>query len=269
MDPQLYHTEGIEEIKVVSSLDGSEEPSLFLECKQDGPRPLFVGLHTWSYDRHNQVDAMLPLARKHGWHLLLPEFRGPNLVTNPRAREACASRLAMQDVIDAVEYVCPNYAVDRAAVMLAGASGGGHMAMMMAGYRPALWRTVAAFVGISDLAAWHREKKEKGSKHADNMEACCGGAPSGAVLEEYRKRSPIHYAEQIARAELFIYHGKYDRSVDFSQSVRLFEDVNRVNPDSRVFLQVFDGAHQMPMDMVEAQFLGALAREQQGTEVTG
>lgn len=62
-----------------------------------------VGLHTWSYNRFNQLSAMLPLCRERGWALLLPEFRGPNLKNNPRVRQACASEVARRDILDAVE----------------------------------------------------------------------------------------------------------------------------------------------------------------------
>ena len=52
------------EINVVSSIDNSTEPSLFFEADTTkGARPLLVGLHTWSFDRFNQVSAMLPFAK--------------------------------------------------------------------------------------------------------------------------------------------------------------------------------------------------------------
>ena len=92
------------EIKVISSVDGSAQPSLFYEAKEKS-RPLLVGLHTWSADRFNQVEKMLPLAEKNGWNLLLPEFRGPNLSTNPISNQACGSDIARADILDAIEYV--------------------------------------------------------------------------------------------------------------------------------------------------------------------
>ena len=54
------------EIYVKSSLDGSDQPSMFYKAEGEC-RPLLVGLHTWSYDRRNQMDNLLPLAKKHGF----------------------------------------------------------------------------------------------------------------------------------------------------------------------------------------------------------
>ena len=74
------------EIAVRSTVDGSKEPSLLYipETAHEKTVPLVVGLHTWSYDRFNKMDAYLPFCKSRGWALLLPEFRGPNLRTNPR-----------------------------------------------------------------------------------------------------------------------------------------------------------------------------------------
>ena len=64
-----------EEILIKSTLDGTMQPSLLYKSASKN-RPLLVGLHTWSFDRSNQIKNMLPFAQKWGFHLLLPEFRG-------------------------------------------------------------------------------------------------------------------------------------------------------------------------------------------------
>ena len=91
------------EILVKSTLDDSLQPSLFYPASRKG-RPLLVGLHTWSYDRFNQIDHMLPWAEKLDFNLLLPEFRGSNLDTNPNCLQACGSQYARQDVKDAIDH---------------------------------------------------------------------------------------------------------------------------------------------------------------------
>ena len=49
------------EITVRSSVDGSEEPSLLYipETAHEKTVPLVVGLHTWSYDRFNKMEAYI------------------------------------------------------------------------------------------------------------------------------------------------------------------------------------------------------------------
>lgn len=248
----------IKEILVRSSIDGSEEPSLLWICEEKEERlPLLVGLHTWSFDRYNQVGTLYPLARKNRWHLLLPEFRGPNLVKNPRAKQACASELAMQDVIDAVEKVCSMVNVDRSNIFLIGGSGGGHMALMLAGFKPDVWRSVASFCPVTDLIKWHDENPN----YAVHVEACCGGAYSDKTIDEYRKRSPVFYADRIAKCKhLCIYHGKFDISVPFTHSLNLFNRICEIDPDANVFLEIFDGGHEMIVERAENQFINAAAK---------
>ena len=231
----------MKEILVRSTIDGSIEPSLFFKATEEG-RPLLVGLHTWSCDRFNQIENMLPLAKKHDFNLLLPEFRGPNLVKNPRATEACASSLAIGDIKDAIDYVIENEGVDRENVFLLGLSGGGHMALMVSGNIPEYFKAVGAFVPVCNLEDWTNEN----ANYAPHVLACCGGLKS-----EMRSRSPINLIDGIARANVKIFHGKYDRVVPVSQSVKLYAEIMDKHPDSRVFLDIFDGGHEIDMNVAE------------------
>lgn len=100
----------MKEVWISSTMDGTRQPSLFYQAEGEN-RPLLVGLHTWSYDRYNQVKAYLPYAERLNWHLLLPEFRGPNLAQNPNCQDACGSPKAKQDILDAAGYeYAPNIA---------------------------------------------------------------------------------------------------------------------------------------------------------------
>lgn len=227
-------TQTMQEIRVPSSLDGTLQPSLWRPSASAGKRPLLVGLHTWSYDRFNQVEDPLPLADELDFHVLLPEFRGPNLSTNPHATEACGSEAAMRDIRDAIDYVVAQGLVDPDMVFLYGASGGGHMALMMAGYCPEYFRAIAAFVPITDVGRWAEENPH----YRPHILACCSGD-----REEMAKRSPMSYIDGIARANLTIYHGRYDPSVPFTHSLRLYNALSEQYPQARVFLEIFDGGH--------------------------
>ena len=137
------------EIMIESTLDHTMQPSLFLPAPSGGKRPLLVGLHTWSCDRFNQVNRLTPWAQENDFHLILPEFRGPNLESNPQCTLACASEYAMQDIKDAVDYAVQHENADAAQVFLYGESGGGHMALMMAGHYPEVFASIAAFVPMT------------------------------------------------------------------------------------------------------------------------
>jgi poly(3-hydroxybutyrate) depolymerase len=183
------------EVKIKSSKDGAMQSALLFvpsgaETSGKGTAvPLVVALHTWgsSYNRGpfggTQVIAQ---CRRRGWAVIAPHYRGAN--TRP---QACASDLAVADVLDAVAYARKQAMIDPKRIYLHGVSGGGHMSMVMAARAPRLWAGVSAWVGISDLAAWHRQSKG----YRKSIERCCGGAPgkSPKVDAEYRKRSPLFH----------------------------------------------------------------------------
>src|SRR5690606_37074546 len=107
------------------------------------------------------------LAAARGWLCVMPNFRGPN-----QQPEACASALAQADILDAVDWVKAHYRIDPTRIYLCGASGGGHMTMMMAAKYPDRWRAASAWVGISDLAAWHR--LHAGDNYGKMLRNSCG-----------------------------------------------------------------------------------------------
>ena len=213
-------------VTITSSLDGTGQKSLFyvpaeatLDKKGDLV-PLMVMLHTWSGD-YTQNKACMVKGQK--WVMITPNFRGPNV--HP---EACASKLAIQDVLDAVEYAKKNARIDESRIYLCGWSGGGHMALMMAAKAPNVWACVSAWVPISDLAAWWAS----GSYRKD-MEASCGGAPGTQATDaEYRARSPIHFLPEAKGLPIDINAGIHDGhngSVPISQSLNAFNVIAEAN----------------------------------------
>jgi len=285
-----------QEVKIVSipsSADGSAQPAAFYDSGTPGPKPLLVALHTWSYDYDQEMN--IPYAEwciAHDWILIAPSFRGPN-----NCPEAAGSELAVQDVLDAVDYACQRALslskrgpstgsgcgpralslskrgpwigsgrepralslskrgpwigsgrepralslskrgpstgsgrVDARRIYLAGVSGGGHMALLMAGRAPDRWAAVSAWVPISDLAAWHAECRAAGRPYAADLERSCGGAPgdSLAVDAEYRARSPLTYLNPDITTPLDINAGILDGhtgSVPISHTLRAFNAV--------------------------------------------
>jgi len=257
----------MEQIVCHSSRDGSPEPVLFYHPGGTAPVPLVVGLHTWSFDRHNQVEGMLPLCRERGWALLLPEFRGPNLAGNPRACQAGGSPVAIQDVLDAVELVAGRYPIDRQSLFLLGGSGGGHMSLMVAASTPELWSGVSSWVPITDLAAWYEQNPD----YSDNIAACCGGAPgsSPAADREYRERSPIFRIEALSRVNLSLHHGRFDQVVHYSHSWKLALALEQSGAQ-QFFFDLFDGEHDLRYDSAFRWFDAVLKKDNDlGGRLTG
>ncbi len=228
------------EIFIKSTMDKTLQPSLFYAAEGKEKRPLLVGLHTWSCDRFNQVDRLVPVAKKYNFNLILPEFRGPNLVENPNCFSACGSELAKQDIKDAIDYAVSERNIDADNIFLFGESGGGHMALLMAGYCPEYFKVIASFVPITDLKKWEEESDE----YREHILACCNGDET-----EMEKRSPKSYIDNIAKANVKIFHGKYDNSVPVTHSISLFNMIMEKHPHSKVYLDIFDGGHQTDMTL--------------------
>lgn len=218
---------------VVSSRDGSAQKAMFyvppqaaLDGKGD-PTPLLVALHTWS-GGYEQGPGYLPFAKQRRWVLMAPNFRGRN--DHPGA---CASDLAVQDVVDAVAYAKQHARVDESRIYLVGASGGGHMALMMAARAPQIWAGVSAWVPISDLGVWHAENVVSKRGYAKMMEQVCGGPPGRPETDaQYKARSPLFLLPAAKGLALDINAGIHDGhtgSVPISHSLRAFNVLAEAN----------------------------------------
>jgi len=231
-------------VKVKSTIDGSNEAVLFIPGKRGAP--LVVCLHHWSAGKEVEIDKIRKIHARTGWSVLAPEFRGPNLKENPRARQACASRLAKQDVLDAVDAVIKRYKLKSAHVFLTGGSGGAHMALMMAGYAPKRWTAVCAWCPVTQLrdkGIWAKFDVP-GRRHADywaHVRACCGSA--------IQSRAPVGHIDRIAKATVHIFHGKYDRALPVrTQSLAFYNQLIARHPDAKCYLKIFNGGHESDLD---------------------
>lgn len=198
-------------LSVVSRADETQQPAYLIlpdgydQRASSGAIPLVVSLHTWSGDYQQRNEPLEAAVNERGWLYLFPNFRGRN--DHP---EACGSLLAQQDILDAVDQVVRDYPVDRRRIYLTGTSGGGHMTMLMAGRYPQAWTAASAWVGLSDLAAWHETQADE--NYGRMLRACCGGAPgaSPAVDAEYRQRSPLTFLSQAVGLPLDLAAGVHD-----------------------------------------------------------
>lgn len=250
-----------EEIFIKSTVDETMQPSLFYRAESEERRPLLVGLHTWSHNRTNMIQYLLKFAEEQNFSLLMPEFRGPNLRSNPNKDKACGSIYAKQDIKDAIDYVVVNEnVVDKNNIFLVGLSGGGHMALLMAGFCPEYFRAIAAFAPISDLERWRREAP---ASYVEHIDYCCNNDS-----EEMLQRSAINYYDVIAKANTKIFHGRIDNVVPFEQSVDFFNEMYRKHPKARLYLDIFHGGHQFDVNLCKNWLLSQYNAPQLA-EVTG
>lgn len=216
-------------VQVKSSLDGTMQPCWFWAPEKacSSPVPLVVGLHTWSADYTwiNHYATVLKYAKGHGWAMVGPNFRGPN--STPAG---CGSDLAVQDIVDAVEYAKGRVKIDAKRIYIVGGSGGGHITLLMAGRHPEIWAGCAAFCPITDVARWHADSlldhPGRGKQYAQMLEKACGGVPADRP-EEYRHRSPLTWISRAADAGVPCYivtgiHDGWTGSVPVGHSFRAF-----------------------------------------------
>lgn len=222
-------------VDIRSTKDGTLQKAIYWRPESAshdaaGPAvPLLVFLHSWS-GGFEQGPPWIEQARKMGWVLVAPDFRGPN-----NRPEACASDLASQDILDAVAYARRDARIDPARIYLIGGSGGGHMSLVMAARAPDLWAGVSAWVPISDLTAWHAESSARKNNYAKMIEQCCGGKPGPATEAQYRHRSPLFHLAAAKGVPLDINAGIHDGhtgSVPVSHSLLAFNVL--AAPDKQV-----------------------------------
>lgn len=222
-------------IQFKSTADGSVQEAMLIlpKSQQDLPKaiPMVVSLHSWSGDL-KQRNALEKLVHDRGWVYLFPNFRGVN-----RTPQACGSALAQQDILDAMAWVISHHSIDDDKLYLTGTSGGGHMTLLMASRYPDRWQAASAWVGISDLVAWHARHRD--SKYGNMMEQCCGGAPgdSPEVDAQYKSRSPMTYLSGARNVAIDISAGirdGHEGSVPIRQSIDAFNAIAHARGESGV-----------------------------------
>ena len=225
----------VEKVFVPSSADNSFQDAYFCQAEVSGPRPLLVGLHTWSMYYRDGFDRFRDVCEKMGWDLIYPNFRGPNWTS-----QAMGSHYVVTDIMDARQYAIEHSDIDQERIYLAGGSGGGHASLLMAGRTPKAWAGISSWCPISDVEAWHDQclPKEGCRPYAMEVEAAVGGNPNENLLAHLRceERSPLTWLPAAAnQVTLDINTGIHDGhtgSVPVSHAVRAFNAV--ASPEDRI-----------------------------------
>lgn len=231
-------TPDIEDIRIPSSADSSEQSALFYDSESDRKKPLLMVLHSWSTDYLQNIDIPLgQFAVANDWVFMHPDFRGQN----DGSPDSTASELAISDMQDALEYARENAELDESRIYLLGYSGGAMNALHLASRNPDVFAGVAAWVPVYDLPSWHQWNEARGEKYAGEIEQACGGEPSegSKALSECRKRSPSAHVPDVAgNIRVLIAHGIGDTTVPPEQALRAFNDL--ANEDDRITQQQID-----------------------------
>jgi dipeptidyl aminopeptidase/acylaminoacyl peptidase len=220
-------------------VDGAEQPALWVAPRRDRDRPLLVVLHSWSspYDQHAGIPFAM-WAQENGWAVIAPQFRGVN-----DHAEAMGSELAVQDVVDAIDYATSQDGVDADRVYAVGLSGGGMMALLLAGRHPDRVTAVAAWGPVYDLVAFYQQSRAAGRHYAGEIRSVCGGDPSssGPAQEECLRRSPITYLDAAREQGVPVFIGQ-----------GIADTLQRPSNAANAFNQLADPEDRLSEEEVEA-----------------
>jgi pimeloyl-ACP methyl ester carboxylesterase len=160
--------------------------------------------------------------KRNGWAFVHPDFRGWS-----NRPEAAGSSLVVRDILDAVKFALHEGCVDARRVYMVGSSGGGMMALLMAGIAPEFWAGVSAWVPVTDLGEWFLETQSREPGYTADLLSILGGNPATdkkAALEA-SKRSPLTYLPAAKGIPIDICGGITDGhtgSVPLTHSLRAF-----------------------------------------------
>lgn len=223
---------GVEDIRITSTMDGAEQPVLWVPPRGDRNRPLLVVLHSWStpYRQHAGIPFAM-WAQENGWAVIAPNFRGVN-----DHADAIGSDLAVQDVVDAIDFATSQYGVDPERVYAVGFSGGGMMSLLLAGRHPDRVTAVAAWTPVYDLIEFYRHSSATGRSYAGHIRRGCGGNPTSdqSAEQECLRRSPMTYLDEARDrgVPVFIGQGLADSLLPPSQPARAFNQL--ADPEDRL-----------------------------------
>ncbi|MFZ2237254.1 MAG: prolyl oligopeptidase family serine peptidase [Dokdonella sp.] len=116
----------------------------------------------------------------------------------------------LQDLVDGVDWLAKNHAVDRENVGVYGGSYGGFMSLMALFRQPDVFKAGAALRPVTDWTSYNHEYT---SNILNN--------PQDDPIA-YRRSSPIEYADGL-KGHLLIAHGMIDDNVLFQDSIRLYQ----------------------------------------------
>jgi len=208
-------------VEIKSKLDDNIQKAYFYNTKSKGSKPLIVSLHTWS-GNYSQNDDLAKLCKQKNLNYIHPNFRGANWTTN-----SCCSKLALQDIDDAITFAINNSNVDTSKIFVIGVSGGGYATLSTFMKSKHNIKKFSAWASIADLFAWYSESKIRDINYAENILDCTSSKKS-LNIENAKQKSPIYWdtpTDKLKNSKLFIYAGIYDGirgSVPITHSINFY-----------------------------------------------
>jgi len=171
----------------------------------DTPRPLVVVLHGWSSDVASaSTNALLDYAmaaNEKGWLLVAPQIVGQH----------SASIGIQSDMMQVINYMKQNYAVDHRRIYITGTSMGAGIAAVVAAKYPDVFAALAEERGPTDLIEWYYDAKQNSATYNSVMYNEIGDPQLTSF--EYLRRSARQLAVNLKHVPVLITHPLSDQIV--------------------------------------------------------
>lgn len=197
------------------------------------PTTLLVCLHTWSATaaQCRQFSDMVNLP---GVVVVAPNLNG----INGQDSSTCGSADVIARARRVIEQAKAEHPTVRQ-VVVAGASGGGYAALLLAGALPDLVTKAWAWEPVHDLALWYVQSPS----FQPDLLRCMGHAPTGPDDADYLTRSP-RGTLPATRADFVITVGALDTTVPASHGRNAAAQIRAACPACKVTLVERDLPHQ-------------------------
>lgn len=197
-----------------------------------GPFPLIIycrgGIRNVGMTKLAWVDEYVSF----GFMVFAPFYRG-NRGGEGREDFGGADR---HDVMDAMAWLREHSLVDKKSIHIFGFSRGAIPALFTSIHDSSV-ASVVVWGGVTDLALTYEERIDMRRM----LKRVVGGPPS-KVPDEYYRRSPIHFAEQISCPVLII-HGAKDRQVGIEHAYRLARMLESRHKQMDLWIYEREGHH--------------------------
>ncbi|MEM7030894.1 MAG: prolyl oligopeptidase family serine peptidase [Chloroflexota bacterium] len=232
------------------------------------PVPLVIAVHGMGGDPtviENGNWALKSAVETKGWALAAPNMHGRN--TPNDGADSVAYIGAQYDVIDTIEYMQDNFAIDSTRIYIVGESMGGLTTNVMLAKYPDIFAGALQWMGISDVTNWHAELKfHEDEGHGvpfngmpdvgfwnlrQRTEDEIGGPPTNPSLKfDYERRSALQMYPNMQRVPLRIYHDVKDLAVPVTHTYNLSNAVNSLTPGIIEVIAVDDNCYKSNGDLI-------------------
>jgi len=196
-------------IEFVNPFDNSDGSALLeLPARLDGPVPLFVSPHGANWSPESNRSLWTGVADELGVLVLHPTHQGK---LTPAV--SLGGDRQMANLEAAVAHVEKRYPVDVKRIYAGGISQGATESLLLGGRKPERYAGVLAINPVADFSAFY----EDAPGFRQLLEKDFGGTPREAA-EEYARRSPVTYAEQLARLPVILYWADNDELIPRGES---------------------------------------------------